>query len=633
MTPEKLGRYEIIDELGKGAMGLVYLALDPLIGRKLALKTFRLGLSTQDAERDQFRQRFLREAQSAGILSHPNIVTIHDVVVDDGGDFFIAMEYVKGTDLKLLMQRQGRLTLRFVVDIVAQIADGLDYAHQKGVVHRDIKPANIIITDPDKQAKITDFGIARVDASNLTVEGQLLGTPNYMAPEQIQGKEVDHRADLFSLGVMLYEMVTGMKPFHGENLTVVTHRIVYDAFKPPQEIVRDLPPAILGILEKALQKDPAERYNRGADMARDLRAVFEPRQGRSAETTTASFLTDDSPKPPPPAALPAQPAPGQAPYPTARPPRADAPPPPRAAPASRTPLLVGVAVLVLAVLGAAGWFAFGHRAADAETQPRDPRQEIESQYRPLVERGQQAMTEGEPVRAIELFDQALTIVPGDKDIRRLREEAERMILEGDLTLEEAMIRERISEAETALLSREYAEARQLAQAILELDPENEKGKELLDSAQEAQQREDQAKARVKGRFTKRPVVAGETTAAEAPAQRPGTPQPERTSNLQVDFASQISDGILTVYVGSQKFYHQKWKFVGERSGLLRRPKKSSGSLSHSGTLPAGDKKLRVYVFRDGSTDTQEIDGNFPADGTRTLRIRVAKDGRVTVKLE
>ncbi|MEM8932171.1 MAG: serine/threonine-protein kinase, partial [Acidobacteriota bacterium] len=137
MKPEKLGRYEIVGELGKGAMGLVYLARDPIIGRELAIKTFRLGFSAKDADAEQFKARFLREAQSAGILSHPNIVTIHDVVVDDGGEFFIAMEYVKGTDLKRYVQEKGRLDSRFVVDIVAQIADGLDYAHKKGVVHRD----------------------------------------------------------------------------------------------------------------------------------------------------------------------------------------------------------------------------------------------------------------------------------------------------------------------------------------------------------------------------------------------------------------------------------------------------------------------------------------------------------------
>ena len=291
MIPQKLGRYHVIEELGKGAMGLVYLGEDPIIGRQLALKTFRVGLSAKDAELEQFRARFLREAQSAGRLTHPNIVTIHDVV-EEGGEFVIAMEYIKGTDLKHLMQRQERLEVRFVVDIVAQIADGLDYAHSKGVVHRDIKPANIIIT-AEKVAKITDFGIARVDQSNLTVEGQLLGTPNYMAPEQIQGKEVDHRADLFSLGVMLYEMVTGKKPFAGENLTVVTHRIVYEAFVSPDRLVPGLPPRLLQTLDKALQKEPNQRYARGADMARDLRAVFSNSDSSPRlDTSIASFLND-----------------------------------------------------------------------------------------------------------------------------------------------------------------------------------------------------------------------------------------------------------------------------------------------------------------------------------------------------
>ncbi|MEO1369601.1 MAG: serine/threonine-protein kinase, partial [Acidobacteriota bacterium] len=367
MTLNKLGRYEIVGELGKGAMGQVYLAKDPLIGRQLALKTFRLGFSAKDADREQFKVRFLREAQSAGILSHPNIVTIHDVVEDASGDFFIAMEYVKGTDLKQLMQRQGRLDVRFVVDIIAQIADGLDYAHSKGVVHRDIKPANIILT-ADKQAKITDFGIARVEQSNLTVEGQLLGTPNYMAPEQIQGREVDHRADLFSLGVMLYEMVTGKKPFQGDNLTMVTHRIVYDAFTPPSQLVAGLPSRLSAVLEKALEKDANRRYARGSEMARDLRAVFSA-PGR-AEGGTASFLAPPDPPAAPPegAATPAAPTPGgRAPYPLNTSTSGAIPtgtltgqpsvvmtPPREEAPRSNKGLVIGlVAVTLAAVVGAA----------------------------------------------------------------------------------------------------------------------------------------------------------------------------------------------------------------------------------------------------------------------------------------
>jgi len=272
MTPEKLGRYDILGELGKGAMGVVYLAKDPLIGRRLAIKTFRQNYSAADPDYEQFRQRFLREARTAGALNHPNIVTIHDMDASDSEVYFIAMEYLEGTDLKQLMRRE-KLELRFVVETVAQVADGLGYAHSKGVIHRDVKPANIVIT-PEKQAKIMDFGIARMGASNLTVKGQLLGTPNYMSPEQIQGKEVDHRADLFSLGVLLYELITGRKPFQGDSLTVVSHRIIYDEYTSPDEYVPDLPPKLIKILEKALQKDPADRYQDGYELARELRSVF-----------------------------------------------------------------------------------------------------------------------------------------------------------------------------------------------------------------------------------------------------------------------------------------------------------------------------------------------------------------------
>ena len=285
-TPQKLGRYEILEEIGKGAMGVVYLARDPLIGRLVALKTFRIGFAARDDELTQFRSRFVREAQSAGILSHPNIVTIHDVV-DEGlaGTCFIAMEYVKGTNLKQLLQRPDAFPLAFVVDILAQVAEALDYAHSRGVVHRDIKPANILIT-PDDRVKITDFGIARLDSSNLTMEGQLLGTPNYMAPEQIQGREVDHRADIFSLGVVFYEMLTRRKPFQGENLTAVTHKIVYDAFTPPQEIVRDVPSSFTDILGRCLEKDPNRRYPRASEVARELRAVLQSQQ--SLDDTVAT---------------------------------------------------------------------------------------------------------------------------------------------------------------------------------------------------------------------------------------------------------------------------------------------------------------------------------------------------------
>jgi serine/threonine protein kinase len=304
LTPTKLGRYEIVDEIGKGAMGVVFLARDPLIGRLVALKTFRIGYSVKDQEMEQFRIRFMREAQSAGILTHPNIVTIHDVVeASDDGLAFIAMEYVRGTNLKLMLQGEQPLSLAGVLDVIAQVGDALDYAHANRVVHRDVKPANILITT-DNKVKITDFGIARLDSSNLTQEGQLLGTPNYMAPEQIQGREVDHRADLFSLGVVLYEMLTRHKPFQGENLTVVSHRIVYDHFTPLRDYVRDLPPGVDRILGRALEKDPAKRYQRGREMVDDLRRVVEATavagDANETQSLSSTMVLPPAPIPPPP---------------------------------------------------------------------------------------------------------------------------------------------------------------------------------------------------------------------------------------------------------------------------------------------------------------------------------------------
>jgi predicted Ser/Thr protein kinase len=285
-TPTRLGRYEILRPLGKGAMGVVYLARDPLIGRQVALKTFRVDPGADEAEVTHFRSRFIREAQSAGILSqHPGIVIIHDVVHDgEGGPTFIAMEYVEGTDLKAILRSGQRLKLSFIVDIVRQIADALDYAHANGVVHRDVKPANVIVTR-EGRTKITDFGIARLNSSNLTQDGQLLGTPNYMAPEQVQGGEVDHRADIFSLGVIVYELLTRQKPFQGENLTVVTHRIVYEEFIPPERFVEGLPPAVEAVLHRALDKDPEQRYRRASDLAADLAAAVAGRGEAVLEET------------------------------------------------------------------------------------------------------------------------------------------------------------------------------------------------------------------------------------------------------------------------------------------------------------------------------------------------------------
>lgn len=274
-APLNLSRYEVVRELGKGAMGVVYLAKDPLIGRLVALKTIRLGASNDDEEVKEFQQRFIREAQAAGILSHPAIVTVHDIGQDqESGVSFISMEYVEGPNLKEVITQGKNIPFPELAEIMAQVAEALDYAHSKGIVHRDVKPANIIWCG-ESRAKITDFGIAKIASSvaNLTTTGQFLGTPNYMAPEQIKGTPIDGRADLFSLGIVLYECLTRRKPFGGDSLTTISYRIVHEPFTAPHEINPEVPEEFSAVVNRCLAKDPGSRYQRGRELAADLRRI------------------------------------------------------------------------------------------------------------------------------------------------------------------------------------------------------------------------------------------------------------------------------------------------------------------------------------------------------------------------
>ncbi|HUO28656.1 MAG TPA: protein kinase [Bryobacteraceae bacterium] len=255
---ERIGRYKIVRELGRGAMGVVYLATDPTIGRSVAIKTIRLGEVTNAEERARLRERLFREARSAGVLSHPGIVTIYDMEAQDDLAF-IAMEYVNGPTLEQLLAGPAMPPER-IFNILGQTAVALDYAHQKGIVHRDIKPANIMVTE-DGSVKITDFGIAKINTSEqFTMTGAIVGTPHYMAPEQVQGQAVDGRADQFSLGVIVFEMLTGEKPFTGEQLTTVVYKIVAEEPAAPQRLNSTLNQQITNVLRRALAKKPDARY-------------------------------------------------------------------------------------------------------------------------------------------------------------------------------------------------------------------------------------------------------------------------------------------------------------------------------------------------------------------------------------
>jgi serine/threonine-protein kinase len=256
---DRIGRYKIVRELGRGAMGVVYHAIDPNIGRPVAIKTIQLGMGRKPEEQERLRERLFREARSAGILSHPGIVTIYDV--EQQGDLaYIAMEYVDGPTLDQALEPGKAISPERMFSILAQTAAALDYAHAKGIVHRDIKPANLMLA-ADGSLKITDFGIAKVTASEqFTMTGSIIGTPHYMSPEQVQGQPVDGRSDQFSLGVIAFEMLTGEKPFTGEHLTTVVYKIVAEEPIPLHRLNPSLSGAIEAALRKALAKKPDARY-------------------------------------------------------------------------------------------------------------------------------------------------------------------------------------------------------------------------------------------------------------------------------------------------------------------------------------------------------------------------------------
>jgi serine/threonine-protein kinase len=628
-TPQKIGRYEIREEIGRGAMGVVYRARDPIIGRDVAIKVLRGTVALPREEFDQFRHRFIREAQSAGILSHPNIVTVHDVVEESPEGFtFIAMEYIPGTNLRQLLHANDGLPIDRALELLLQVASALDFAHSKGVVHRDIKPANILITD-DHKVKITDFGIARMDASNLTQDGQLLGTPNYMAPEQILGNEVDHRADLFSLGVVLYETLTRQKPFPGENLTAVAHRVVYEPFTPPEQHLPDLPKAINAILVKALEKDPAMRYQRGSELAGDMRRALDELRNEATSVTlivgdrTASGArrlgifgreaADASAPTPAKAAVgtkgakpgkspasrgaqgsvPAPPAKARVSGPTAAVPPSGASPA-VAAPAAvaarehRNVRLVVGSFLALTLVLFAGLGVLALRSpepvavAAAPPPPSEPAGP--TPFEVAVAEGQRLLASGNASAAVVAFARAEALDPNNPAARTLRLEAERQAAPAPPPAPQTPLAQPVAPPRTARSTPTPAPP---------------------------------------------PIIRD---LAPAPVPVPAEPVAEvaTTSELEVDLYTETSPGVLTVYVGKEQVLRETFRFQ-RRAGLGRAS--VPGSVNRRRTVKAGDTDLRVIVALDGKpTKVLTVQGNLPGGKARTLQVRIDPNGVATATL-
>jgi len=273
-TPDRatLGRYRIDRQLGRGAMGAVYLGHDPKIGRQVAIKTMALSQEFDGAELTEARARFFREAETAGRLQHRDIVTIFDAG-EDQDLAYIAMEYLKGHDLQRYTTAAQLLPVPLVLRIVARVADALAYAHSQGVVHRDIKPANVMVDPADNSVKVTDFGIARITDSSRTRTGMVLGTPSFMSPEQMAGRRVDGRSDLYSLGVMLFQLLTGRLPHNADSMARLMYQIANDAAPDVRTLRPGLPEALANVVALALEKRPEVRYADGRQFAEDMRTI------------------------------------------------------------------------------------------------------------------------------------------------------------------------------------------------------------------------------------------------------------------------------------------------------------------------------------------------------------------------
>ena len=581
----KLGRYEIVRELGKGAMGIVYLAKDPLIGRLVALKTIRPSAHADDEDTREFQARFVREAQAAGILNHPSIVTVHDIGQDDpSGMSFIAMEYVEGQNLKEMLAQGRPLSFEQAADIIAQVAEGLDFAHAKGIVHRDVKPANIILLDGNR-AKITDFGIAKITSgvANLTTTGQFLGTPNYMAPEQIKGTPVDGRSDIFSLGICLYECLTHRKPFGGDSLTSISYKIVHEPFPPLHEINPTIPEGYGVVVSQCLEKDPAKRYQRGKDMANALRAVLRgERPVRSSEPmfADATVLTrgdhdklptmeipfpeadapgktkespqplDTNPNPTPAVTRPAVPSSAVAPV---KPPKPAGPPiwkqriDPILFIAISSVLLAALVVLMIVMSARKVSVPVVDKVAEAKV----------AKERSLRNEGNRLLHEGRVNDAYARYEQLLKLAPRSPAILGLMQKLSQIRQQDEAGRQQITTAQQKFDAGLALYNqKKFAEAIPLFEESFHLNPNSDATAQYLKLAQQEDQRVKSERAATRAARTSTQPRATQT-ATSMPVRHVTTthtiqpvPQtPAALASLTTVFNSTVSDGSIVVKVG------------------------------------------------------------------------------------
>jgi serine/threonine protein kinase/outer membrane protein assembly factor BamD (BamD/ComL family) len=653
----KLGRYEIVRELGKGAMGIVYLAKDPLIGRLVALKTIRVAAHADDDEAQEFQQRFIREAQAAGILNHPSIVTVHDIGRDeDSGTSFIAMEFVEGQNLKEVLSQGRALSFDQIGDIISQVADALDFAHAKGIVHRDVKPANIILLEGNR-AKITDFGIAKIASggANLTSTGQFLGTPNYMAPEQIKGAPVDGRTDIFALGICLYECLTRRKPFGGDSLTSISYKIVHESFPALAEVNPQIPEAYEELVANCLAKDPTKRYQRARDLGNAIRAVLRgekpvrpadpmlaeetvvTRSSRDQTTDRVAVATPTLEVPFPEADVPPPPETGGSTRPsagavaaaatTAAAAAASAPtvakvPLPKAAKAPKGPatpvgqqlrttltnvrtlplwrrrippaIFIGiVALLVALVIGGVA----AMRAGQPEINPPDPKVELRvKREKQLREEATALLQQKRFAEAHAKLAELQRLAPGSPFVQRTMQQLNAIRQQEDIgKQQQAAAQAKFDEGLALYNEKKYTDAIVRFTEASNLNPTAPNFAEYLKLAQTEEQRE--LAERTARKQQQRPRVATTTapgeTATTVPTATQAPPQ-SSTTQLTTLFNHPFVDGHIVVRAGSDIVVNERL-YDDKPARFLRRATKTPRIISSTKEFPAKNADVQIWV--------------------------------------
>ena len=641
-------------------MGIVYLAKDPLIGRLVALKTIRAAAHADDDETKEFQQRFIREAQAAGILNHPSIVTVHDIGMDEPTNTsFIAMEYVEGSNLKEVLAQGRPLPFDQIGDIVCQVADALDFAHAKGIVHRDVKPANIILVEGNR-AKITDFGIAKIaTGGNLTTTGQFLGTPNYMAPEQIKGAPVDGRTDIFSLGICLYECLTRRKPFGGDSLTSISYKIVHEPFPPLHEINPTIPDGFEEVVSRCLAKDPAKRYQRGREVAAALHAVLRgerpaPHRDPVLEEETMVTRADHRAAPMPTVEVPfpqahdayapgvnTRPvsashtaiAPAAVPAPAAKP-AAPAKPPVsqqlrrtltnvRALPLwrRRIPPAVFFGIIAILVAGLIAAVA-AIRSKNVAPEPVDPSAWARAALqRQLRGEANSLLARGRVTDAYPKFEELSRLAPKSPYVQSMLERLNAMKLRDELTKAQvAQAKAKFDEGVVLFNARQFAQAIDKFQESFSINPSSVETGDYLKLAQQEQQKADAARAAARAqRLPAQTAAKPAQTTSQPPT--PALVVPAAPTQLTTTFTHPFTDGRIIVRAGGDVVANEQLFEMKKRTFRRAAPVPKPVNVTHEFPAKNADVDIWVTVPAQNISEHKTLQFRFQPGSAHRLVVR------------